>query len=79
MGGNKRYPRSRPPDPLKRHCWVLVDHRGQRGPWVGLISEWKKVNSQDWIGSVIYLRNPKLGEDTRDASARSGASGTAGS
>jgi hypothetical protein len=62
-----------------RHCWVLGDHRGQRGQWVGLILECTKINSEDWIARVIYLRNPKRSEDNRDASARSGASGTAGS
>ncbi|TDO27244.1 hypothetical protein EV643_1644 [Kribbella sp. VKM Ac-2527] len=62
MGGNKRYPRPKPPDPLKRHCWVLGDPRGQRGPWVGLILEWQKINSEDWLARVIYVRNPKRGE-----------------
>jgi hypothetical protein len=62
MGGNKRYPRPRPPDPLNRHCWVLGDNHGQQGPWVGLIMEWQKINSEDWMARVIYMRNPKRGE-----------------
>ena len=62
MGVNNRHPRPNPPAPLKRLCWVLGDNRGQRGPWVGLILEWQKINSEDWMARVIYMRNPKRGE-----------------
>ncbi|NEA37576.1 hypothetical protein [Streptomyces sp. SID13031] len=62
MGGNKRYPRPKPPDLLKRHCWVLGDNHGRRGPWVGLILEWQKINSEDWVARVIYVRDLKRGE-----------------
>jgi hypothetical protein len=62
MGGNKRCPRPKPPDLLKRHCWVLGDNRGRRGPWVGLIFEWQKINSEDWVARVIYVRDLKRGE-----------------
>jgi hypothetical protein len=54
MGGNKRYPRAKPPASTQRHCWVLATDR-ERGPWPGLILEWKKVNSEDWSARVVYV------------------------
>ncbi|WP_328321856.1 hypothetical protein OHA70_25515 [Kribbella sp. NBC_00382] len=34
----------------------------ERGPWPGLILEWRRTNSDDWQARVIYVPNPR---DTR--------------
>jgi hypothetical protein len=44
-GWQQAVPPAKPPDPLKRHCWVWGDHRGRHSPWVGLLLEWQKINS----------------------------------
>lgn len=61
MGGNRRYPRYPGPDAARRHCWVLATAT-ERGPWPGLILEWRRTNSDDWQARVVYVPNPR---DTR--------------
>jgi hypothetical protein len=58
MGSNRRYPREPPPDHRRRHCWVLGTAY-ERGPWPGLILEWRRTNSDDWMARVVYVPNPK--------------------
>jgi hypothetical protein len=61
VGGNKRYPRDPAPDARRRHCWVLAT-ANERGPWPGLILEWRRTPSDDWQARVVYVPNPR---DTR--------------
>jgi hypothetical protein len=58
MGGNKRYPRYPGPDNSRRHCWVLAT-ANERGPWPGLILEWRRTNSDDWQARVVYVPDPR--------------------
>ena len=58
VGSNRRYPREPPPDARRRHCWVLGTAH-ERGPWPGLILEWRRTNSDDWMARVVYVPNPK--------------------
>ncbi|MGC4943013.1 hypothetical protein [Kribbella sp. DT2] len=57
MGTNRRYPREQPPGRHRRHCWVLATAH-ERGPWPGLILEWRRTNSGDWAARVVYVPNP---------------------
>jgi hypothetical protein len=58
MGTNKRYPREPPPDARRRHCWVLGTAH-ERGPWPGLILEWRRTNGGEWAARVVYVPNPR--------------------
>lgn len=58
MGGNKRYPRDPAPDARRRHCWVLATAH-ERGPWPGIILEWRRNNSDDWMARVMYVPDPR--------------------
>jgi len=31
----------------------------ERGPWPGLILEWRRTNAGDWMARVVYVPNPK--------------------
>jgi hypothetical protein len=57
MGTNRRYPRQPPPDLRRRHCWVLGT-ASERGPWPGLILEWRRTNSEGWSARVVYVPKP---------------------
>jgi hypothetical protein len=59
MGSNRRYPREKPPDSTIRHCWVLRTAH-ERGPWPGLILEWKQTNSGDWAARVVYVPDHRV-------------------
>lgn len=58
MGTNRRYPREPPPDARRRHCWVLGTPY-ERGPWPGLILEWRRANSGEWTARVVYVPDPR--------------------
>ncbi|MEV0802724.1 hypothetical protein AB0I34_33875 [Kribbella sp. NPDC050281] len=61
MGTNRRYPREPPPDSRRRHCWVMRTAR-ERGPWPGLILDWRRTSSGEWQARVVYvpdLRRPE--------------------
>jgi hypothetical protein len=70
MGSNKRYPRYEGPDPTQRHCWVLAT-RTARGPWPGLILEWRKTNAGDWQARVVYVPDHRRPQSTEDWFAES--------
>jgi hypothetical protein len=59
LGSNRRYPREKPPDSTIRHCWVLRTAH-ERGPWPGLILEWKQTNSGDWVARVVYVPDHRV-------------------
>lgn len=54
MGSNKRYPSDKGPNGTQRHCWVLAT-RTERGPWPGLILEWRRLPSREWQARVVYV------------------------
>ncbi|MFC0627951.1 hypothetical protein [Kribbella deserti] len=58
MGTNRRYPRDPPPDAQRRHCWVLGTPY-ERGPWPGLILEWRRANGGEWMARVVYVPNTR--------------------
>ncbi|WP_132197596.1 MULTISPECIES: hypothetical protein [Kribbella] len=31
----------------------------ERGPWPGLILEWRRTNSDDWQARVVYVPDPR--------------------
>jgi hypothetical protein len=59
VGSGRRYAREPPEDLARRHCWVLRTAT-DRGPWPGLILEWRRTNAGDWAARVIYV--PRSGE-----------------
>jgi hypothetical protein len=65
MGSNRRYPRQPPPDLATRHCWVLRTTR-ERGPWPGLILEWRRTNTGDWAARVVYVPDHRAGRSVED-------------
>jgi hypothetical protein len=55
MGENKRYPGNHGgPDLTQRFCWVLRSSDA-RGPWPGLIIEWRQLPSLEWSARVEYI------------------------
>jgi hypothetical protein len=65
MGTSRRYANDPPPDLARRHCWVLRTVN-DRGPWPGLILEWRRTNSGEWAARVVYV--PRAG-DSRSVEA----------
>lgn len=59
MGTSTRHPKDPAPDLARRHCWV-VRTVNDRGPWPGLILEWRRTNSGDWAARVVYV--PRAGD-----------------
>lgn len=60
MGTNRRYPSNKreAPNGLRRHCWVMRTAH-ERGPWPGLILEWRQLPSRDWQARVVYVPDPR--------------------
>lgn len=54
MGSNKRYPRQPAPDARRRHCWVLATAT-ERGPWPGLVLDWRRTRIDEWQALVVYV------------------------
>jgi hypothetical protein len=52
------YPGDPAPDARRRHCWVMTTAH-ERGPWPGLILEWRRTSSADWQARVVYVPNPR--------------------
>ena len=58
MGKGRRYAIEPPADLARRHCWVLRTPH-ERGPWPGLIMEWRRTNSGEWCARVVYVPDPR--------------------
>jgi hypothetical protein len=53
------------PEARRRHCWVMeADH--QRGPFPGLILEWRQLPSEQWQARVVYIPNLREGVAVQD-------------
>ena len=69
MGSNRRYPRDAPPDLLRRHCWVLRAG-DRRGPFPGLILEWKHLGGDRWSARVVYITDHRRASSVEEWLAR---------
>ena len=58
MGNSGRSPRDPAAEGGRRHCWVMSTAR-ERGPWPGLILEWRRTSVGDWQARVVYVPNPR--------------------
>ena len=58
VGKGRRYAIEPPADLARRHCWVLRTPH-ERGPWPGLIMEWRRTNSGEWCARVVYVPDPR--------------------
>lgn len=52
------------PGGRRRHCWVLGS-ANERGPWPGLVLEWRRTNTGGWAALAIYVPDPRKAESVQ--------------